>query len=85
MTKSIVMVTIPNDPLIRDDHQGGVCRMVLGKVLDNTFGFQHSYGKLMIFLVTKDSRVFKTFWMVKYSLSVASHFVLVTQLDECGI
>ena len=45
MTELIGMVTIrwvryADDPLIRDDCQGEVCRMVLGKVLDNTFGFQ---------------------------------------------
>ena len=38
MTKSIVMVTIPNDPLIRDDHQGGVCRTVSRKIPNDLLG-----------------------------------------------
>jgi len=48
MTKLIYMVTIrwvgyADNPLICDNHQGGVCRMVLGKVPNNAFGDQRLF------------------------------------------
>ena len=71
--ESIGMVMIrwvgyADDPLIRDDRQGGVCCIFAWcqeRYLTIFLVIKYSFGELMILLVTEDFRVLKIFLMVK--------------------